>query len=187
MGDEPIVIRVLLVGDAGVGKTSILLRYVENSFEEQQNEFDSKTKTLTIKGQEVKLTLMDTAGQERFRTLTSGSYRGIDGVFICYSVTDSGTFTNVPQWVLEVTKYAQNPNLVKVLLGNKCDLPDHAVQKDEGNTYGSSNGMKYFEVSAKDNIGIADAFQYIIEKIIHVQMDGDEADDGSKKGCCLLM
>jgi len=185
---EQVNVRVLLVGDAGVGKTSILLRYVENSFEEQQNEFESKTKSLTVKGHDVKLTIMDTAGQERFRTLTSGSYRGIDGVFICYNVTDNASFSNVPQWVQEVTKYAQNPSLVKVLLGNKCDLPDHAVTKDEGNTYGSSNGMKFFETSAKDNVGITDAFQYIVEKVIHVQEGGDEDDgDGKSKGCCVIM
>jgi len=185
---EPVSVRILLVGDAGVGKTSILLRYVENSFEEQQNEFESKTKTLTVKGREVKLTLMDTAGQERFRTLTSGSYRNIDGVFICYNVTDTASFSNVPQWVQEVTKYAQNPNLVKVLCGNKCDLPDHAVTKDEGNTYGSSNGMKFFETSAKDNVGVSEAFQFIVEKVLQVQDGGDEADnDGSGKGCCTIM
>jgi len=184
---EPVVVRVLLVGDAGVGKTSILLRFVENSFEEQQSEFESKTKTMTVKGRDVKLTLMDTAGQERFRTLTSGSYRGIDGVFICYNVSDTATFSNVPQWVQEVTKYAQNPNLVKVLVGNKSDLADHAVTKDEGNTYGTSNGMKFFETSAKDNVGITEAFQYIVEKIINVQEGGDDADsDGKSKGCCIL-
>lgn len=185
---EQLVVRVLLVGDAGVGKTSILLRYAENSFEEQQNEFDSKYKTLTVKGREVKLTLMDTAGQERFRTLTSGSYRGVDGVFICYNVTDSSTFSNVPQWLQEVTKYAQNPNLVKVLAGNKCDLPDHAVSKEEGNTYASSNGMKYFETSAKDNIGITDAFQWIVEEIVRVQTgDDDDGNSGGGGGCCTLL
>jgi len=180
--------RILLVGDAGVGKTSILLRYAENSFEDQQNEFDSKVKTVTVKGREVKLTLMDTAGQERFRTLTSGSYRGIDGVFICYAVNDTGSFSNVPQWLQEVTKYAQNPNLVKVLAGNKADLPDHTVAKDEGNTYGSSNGMKFFETSAKDNTGISEAFQWIVEEIIKVQLGGDEgADESGGKGCCTLL
>jgi len=185
---EPVAIRVLLVGDAGVGKTSILLRYVENTFEEQQSEFESKTKSVTVMGHDVKLTLMDTAGQERFRTLTSGSYRGIDGVFICYNVSDNTSFSNVPQWVQEVTKYAQNPNLVKVLIGNKSDLPDHAVAKDEGNTYGSSNGMKFFETSAKDNVGINEAFQFIIERIINVQEGSDEAEnDGSSNGCCLIM
>lgn len=185
---EQVNIRVLLVGDAGVGKTSILLRYVENTFEDQQAEFESKTKTLTVKGRDVKLTLMDTAGQERFRTLTSGSYRGIDGVFICYSATDTGSFSNVPQWVQEVTKYAQNPNLVKVLIGNKCDLSDQEVLKDEGNTYGTSNGMKFFETSAKENVGISDAFQYIVEKVLNIQDGGDESeDDGEGRRCCTLL
>jgi len=185
---DPIVVRILLVGDAGVGKTSILLRYAENTFEEQQGEFDSKVKTLNVKGHEVKLTLMDTAGQERFRILTSGSYRGIDGVFICYNVTDTQTFSNVPQWLQEVTKYAQNPNLVKVLAGNKSDLPDHTVAKEEGNTYGSSNGMKFFETSAKDNVGITEAFQWIVEEIIRIQTGGDEGgDDDGGKHCCTLL
>jgi len=185
---EQAVARILLVGDAGVGKTSILLRYAENTFEEQQSEFDSKLKTVTVKGREVKLTLMDTAGQERFRTLTSGSYRGIDGVFICYNVTDTNTFSNVPQWLQEVTKYAQNPNLVKVLAGNKCDLPDHTVTKEEGNTYGSSNGMQFFETSAKDNIGITEAFQWIVEEILKVQTgSGDDGEDSDGKGCCTLL
>jgi len=185
---DAVTVRVLLVGDAGVGKTSILLRYAENSFEEQQSEFDSKVKTVKVNNREVKLTLMDTAGQERFRTLTSGSYRGIDGVFICYNVTDTATFSNVPQWLQEVTKYAQNPNLVKVLAGNKCDLPDHAVTKEEGNTYGSSNGMKFFETSAKDNIGVSDAFQWIVEEILRVQTGGDEGgDESGGGGCCTLL
>jgi len=98
------------------------------------------------------------------------------------------TFSNVPQWLQEVTKYAQNPNLVKVLAGNKCDLPDHTVTKEEGNTYGSSNGMKFFETSAKDSIGITEAFQWIVEEIIRVQTgDDDGGNDSGGKGCCTLL
>ena len=182
---EPIVIRILLVGDAGVGKTSVLMRYAEDSFEQQQPDFEAKYKTLDVRGHVVKLTLMDTAGQERFRTLTSGSYRGADGVIICYDVSDTATFSNVPQWLQEVSRYSQNPQLVKVLAGNKTDLADHAVTKEEGSTYAASNSMEFFEMSAKDNVGVNEAFQWTVDKIVRIQC-GESDSDGSGKGCCLV-
>lgn len=91
----------------------------------------------------------------------------------------------MPQWLQEVSRYSQNPQLVKVLAGNKTDLADHAVTKEEGSTYAASNSMEFFEMSAKDNVGVNEAFQWTVDKIVRIQC-GESDSDGSGKGCCLV-
>lgn len=99
------------------------------------------------------------------------------------------SFKNVPQWLQEVTKYALNPNLAKVLVANKIDLAsERVITADEGSTYGSSNGMQFFEVSAKDNTGVAEAFQWIAGEVLRRTGNDDAgAAEGSDKKCCVLL
>ena len=117
---------MLLIGNSGVGKSCLLLRYAENQFNE--NFFntigvDFKIKNLKLEDQVIKLQIWDTAGQERFRTLTASYYRGAQGIIIVYDVTDRETFENVRTWIAETEKYSQ-PNVQKILVGNKCDMED---------------------------------------------------------------
>mmetsp|Transcript_73826 Transcript_73826/g.102541 ORF Transcript_73826/g.102541 Transcript_73826/m.102541 type:complete len:144 (+) Transcript_73826:30-461(+) len=127
--------KMLLIGNSGVGKSCLLLRYAENSFNE--NFFntigvDFKLKTIRLEDQTIKLQIWDTAGQERFRTLTASYYRGAQGIIIVYDVTDRETFENVRTWINEIEKYSQ-ANVCKILVGNKCDMEDkRQVTKEEG-------------------------------------------------------
>ena len=103
------LLKVLLIGDAGVGKSSLLLRYTEDKFDEALGStigVDFKVKTGEADGKRVKLTLWDTAGQERFRTLTSSYYRGAQGVVLVYDVTRRATFDDLQRWLEEVDAYA---------------------------------------------------------------------------------
>ena len=129
------LLKILLIGNSGVGKSCLLMRYVENNF--TTNFFntigvDFKMKTIPIADKEVKLQIWDTAGQERFRTITCNYYRGAHGVVIVYDITDRESFESVKNWMVEIEKYAQE-NVNKLLIGNKCDLTaKRQVSPEEG-------------------------------------------------------
>lgn len=143
---------MLLIGNSGVGKSCLLLRYAENSFNE--NFFntigvDFKLKTVKHDGQLIKLQIWDTAGQERFRTLTASYYRGAQGIIIVYDVTDRDSFENVRTWISEIEKYSQQ-TVCKILVGNKCDMVEsRQVTPEEGRELAEQFHMPFLETSAK--------------------------------------
>ncbi|XP_038992282.1 ras-related protein RABD2a-like isoform X2 [Hibiscus syriacus] len=116
--------KLLLIGDSGVGKSCLLLRFSDDSYLESYIStigVDFKIRTVEQDGKTLKLQIWDTAGQERFRTITSSYYRGAHGIIIVYDVTDQASFHNVKQWLNEINRYASG-NVNKLLVGNKCDL-----------------------------------------------------------------
>eukprot|EP01083_Nonionella_stella_P159816 521820_1 len=118
--------KLLMIGDAGVGKSSMLLRFTDDSFDEHIQStigVDFKVKHLDVASKRIKLTIWDTAGQERFRTLTSSYYRGAQGVVMVYDVTRRDSFENLEQWLKEVKLYSPNngEGVIKLLVGNKVD------------------------------------------------------------------
>jgi Ras-related protein Rab-1A len=118
--------KVVLIGDSGVGKSCLLLRFADDTFTESFIStigVDFRFRTLTVDEQSVKLQIWDTAGQERFRTITSAYYRGADGIILVYDKTKRKSFDSVENWITEVDKYASE-NTVKILLGNKADLDE---------------------------------------------------------------
>merc|ERR1712063_143092 len=126
MGDLETVHKLLIVGDSGVGKSCLLLRFSDDIFTENfisSIGVDYKVNSVDINGTEIKLQMWDTAGQERFRTITSSYYRGAQGIMIVYDITDRDSFDNIKNWMVEIDKYAQE-NVIKVLVGNKSDLDD---------------------------------------------------------------
>ncbi|EEB90600.1 hypothetical protein MPER_11169 [Moniliophthora perniciosa FA553] len=101
--------KLLLIGDSGVGKSCLLLRFADDTYTESYIStigVDFKIRTIELEGKTVKLQIWDTAGQERFRTITSSYYRGAHGIIVVYDVTDNDTFTNVKQWLQEIDRYA---------------------------------------------------------------------------------
>ncbi len=114
----------MLIGNSAVGKSSLLLRFSDNIFSESflpTIGVDFKIRTFDLSGKAVKLQIWDTAGQERFKTITSSYYKGAHGIILVYDITDKQTFKDVENWLQEVDKYA-NENVIKLLVGNKCDL-----------------------------------------------------------------
>ncbi|CAD7078308.1 unnamed protein product [Hermetia illucens] len=153
--------KVVLLGEGCVGKTSIVLRYVEDKFNPKHFttlQASFVTKKLTFNGQRVHLNIWDTAGQERFHALGPIYYRGSDGAILVYDITDEDSFQKVKNWVKELKKMLGS-DIVIAIVGNKTDLEkDRHVPADEAESYSQSVGAKHFETSAKMNEGIEELF-----------------------------
>ena len=160
--------KLLVIGDSGVGKSSILHRFCDNHYSENYLStigVDFKIITIEHLGKKVKLQIWDTAGQERFRTITSSYYRGVQGAIIVFSVSDLDSFNHIPMWLNEIEKYS-NENCCKILIGNKCDVHmKRAVDYTVAKEFADNNKLNYLECSAKQNINIKKLFDVIIDDI----------------------
>jgi Ras-related protein Rab-1A len=164
--------KLVLIGDSGVGKSCILLRFADDSFTESYITtigVDFRFRTINVEGKNVKLQIWDTAGQERFRTITSAYYRGADAIVLVYDSTDRESFEHVDSWLQEVNKYS-NDNTIKVLIGNKSDrTDDRKITTEEGKSKADSSGLLFIETSAKDATHIEDAFLMVSRQLVHVR------------------
>merc|ERR1712139_210872 len=124
------LIKLLLIGDSGVGKSCLLLRFSDDSFTPSfitTIGIDFKIRTIELDGRRIKLQIWDTAGQERFRTITTAYYRGAMGILLVYDVTDEESFANINTWMHAIKQHASD-SVNKVLLGNKADSSGPKVQ-----------------------------------------------------------
>ena len=126
MEEDPILtnLKILIIGESGVGKSSLLLRFTDDQFDPDQEAtigVDFKVKVIDNNGNKVKLAIWDTAGQERFRTLTPSYYRGAQGAILVYDISSRESFQKVEDWLNELETYSTNHDLIKMLVGNKCD------------------------------------------------------------------
>lgn len=194
--------KLLIIGDASVGKSSMLLRFADDKFDEHIQStigVDFKVNHVEVGGKRLKLTIWDTAGQERFRTLTSSYYRGAHGVVLVYDVTRVDTFENLQQWLKEIQLYSPNngESVVKLLVGNKIDL-DRKVPREQAESWARSQGMLFLEASAKTKVGIQQVFMELVQKIVedpdvllHAapgrpkdQLSFDDRQDDQDGSCC---
>jgi len=202
MADEPY--KLALVGDVSVGKTSLLVKIATGKFPEQTQTLtvDCESIELTINGTKVKFELWDTAGQEKFRTMTNSFYRGVDGIVLVYDVSNQESFDALPHWLSDIKKFSSE-DLDVVLVGNKCDL-FHSKQVDSlhAESYAKSAGMSFFETSALNDVNVEEPFCCIGELLLkHKPLNKNApnqkkhqavflADTGSRKkektGCTLL-
>jgi len=171
MDDEILAtFKLLLIGDSGTGKSSLLVRFTDDIFELENAAtigVDFKVKILTVGGKNVKLTIWDTAGQERFRTLTSSYYRGAHGVIFVYDVTKRESFANLETWFNELETYATSKDIVKMVIGNKIDEEaKRMVDKKEGEAIARKYSTLFIEASAKTRSGVEYAFEELVQKII---------------------
>ncbi|KAL3358262.1 hypothetical protein AABB24_015418 [Solanum stoloniferum] len=164
--------KILLIGDSGVGKSSLLVSFISNAVDDLAPTIgvDFKIKTLSVSGKKLKLTIWDTAGQERFRTLTSSYYRGAQGIILVYDVTRRETFTNLSDvWAKEVELYSNNQDCVKMLVGNKVDREsERAVTREEGIALAKELGGLFLKCSAKTRENVQNCFEELALKIMEV-------------------
>mmetsp|Transcript_41419 Transcript_41419/g.68163 ORF Transcript_41419/g.68163 Transcript_41419/m.68163 type:complete len:206 (+) Transcript_41419:186-803(+) len=153
--------KLLLIGDSGVGKSCLLLRFADDTYTDSYIStigVDFKIRTVDLDTKTIKLQIWDTAGQERFRTITSSYYRGAHGIIIVYDITDKESFDNVRQWLFEIDRYASE-NVCKLLVGNKSDLSNkRAVEYDVAKAFADELTIPFLETSAKNATNVEQAF-----------------------------
>ncbi|CAD8211958.1 unnamed protein product [Paramecium octaurelia] len=161
--------KLVIVGNSGVGKSSLLLRFSDDTFSDSYLTtigVDFRFKTLEIDGKKVKLQIWDTAGQERFRTITSAYYKGADGIVLVYDVSSLATFEDIDKfWINEVDSYAEK-NVELLLLGNKSDIEEKVVTTQKALDYAGIRRMAHMEVSAKTADQVSKAFLNLARKLI---------------------
>ncbi|XP_016087199.1 ras-related protein Rab-18-B-like [Sinocyclocheilus grahami] len=197
-------LKILIIGESGVGKSSLLLRFTDDTFDPELAAtigVDFKVKTIAIDGNRAKLAIWDTAGQERFRTLTPSYYRGAQGVILVYDVSKRDTFTKLENWLNELETYCTHNDLVKMLVGNKIDKDNREVDRNEGLKFARKHNMLFIEASAKTRDGVQCAFEELVEKILQtpglwessIQNHGVQLSDhepqrqGACRGYCSLV
>uniref|UniRef100_A0A0M3HR47 Ras-related protein SEC4 n=1 Tax=Ascaris lumbricoides TaxID=6252 RepID=A0A0M3HR47_ASCLU len=176
--------KLLLIGDSGVGKTCVLFRFSDDSF---NNSFistigkftrshrevflcfanycleallgiDFKIRTIEVDGKKIKLQIWDTAGQERFRTITTAYYRGAMGIMLVYDITNEKSFDNIKNWIRNIEEHASS-DVDRMIIGNKCDVEERRqVSRERGEQLAIEYGTKFLETSAKANINVEEAF-----------------------------
>lgn len=162
------LVKLLVLGDSSVGKSSLLLRFAENKFDPNfvlTIGVDFKTKVVESGGRRIKLQVWDTAGQERFRTITPAYFRSAMGVMLVYDITNAPTFHNIRRWMQNVEEFA-DPNIVRLLVANKLDLQaQRQVSRSKGEDLAREYDIPFIETSAKGNINVEDAFMCAANRI----------------------
>jgi Ras-related protein Rab-1A len=195
--------KLLLIGDSGVGKSCLLLRFADDTYTDSYIStigVDFKIRTVDLDTKTIKLQIWDTAGQERFRTITSSYYRGAHGIIIVYDITDKESFDNVRQWMFEIDRYASE-NVCKLLVGNKSDLqPKRAVEYEAAKAFADELNIPFLETSAKNATNVEQAFLTMAAQIKNkmqtqpapqpkpvVDISGGKQVKPDSGGCCVLL
>ena len=164
-----LILKLVLIGDSGVGKTNILSRYNNNEFSLATQptvgvEFGNKI--IKKENKSIKLQLWDTAGQERYKAITNAFYKGSKGAFVVYDITRKSSFLNIDKWIGEL-KTNGSEDILIILVGNKSDLEDkREVSTEDGEKKAKQYGIAFCETSALQGKNIEYAFNILIDEII---------------------
>ncbi|KAI8973496.1 ras family-domain-containing protein [Mycotypha africana] len=160
--------KIVIIGDSGVGKSNLLLRYTSNEFHKDSKStigVEFATKTIEIDGCLIKAQLWDTSGQERYKAITSAFYRGAVGAIVVYDITRRSSFENIKQWVQELREHTDTGSPIPlVLIGNKLDLT-RTTNTNEAKEYAESHDMLFFETSASESTNVHLAFETMLQYI----------------------
>ena len=191
------IYKILLLGDSSVGKSCILLRYCDDTFQDVHLAtigLDFRLKTVNLEeNKKVKLQIWDTAGQDRFRAITKNYYRGSNGIILIFDVTDRASFEHIKNWIEQIKEEAQE-NIIIYLVGNKIDCKEtRVVTTEEGKKIAEEFGLKYFETSAKTKENIDSTFLELVKEINSFDPKTNEGNKGTqlsglkkvRKKCCM--
>jgi small GTP-binding protein len=161
-----LAIKILIIGDSRVGKTSLLLKYVDKSFPEEHIStigVEYKEKVESRDGFNIRLQIWDTAGEERFRSITKSIYKNTHGVLFVYDITQKETFANVKHWIKDTENI--DKEIKGIIVGNKIDLPDKVITKTDLDEIGEKYNMPVIEVSAKEGTNVNECFDLLINEL----------------------
>ena len=179
---DEISLKILLIGDSFVGKTSLLLKYCDGLFPEAHMAtigVEFKDKIINVGKWKVRLQIWDTSGQERFRSITQNFYRNADGILFVYDVTNRESFSHIKDWLMD--SQVEDSDIKRILVGNKIDLEDkRAIDAEKMNTFAESKKMKCFETSAKSGENVENIFKEISLLILENKTDDEILDQFSK-------
>lgn len=167
MSDYDQLFKLIIIGDSGVGKSCLLMRFGDDSYTDSYIStigVDFKIKTVEVAGRTCKLQLWDTAGQDRFRTIVASYYRGCHGVVLVYDITDRESFEHVETWHQESQRLAPR-QVFYLLVGTKSDRTEREVSEEEGQQLADRLGVLFSEVSAKTGRGVDAAFLGLVEQL----------------------
>ena len=194
--DSDLTIKLLLIGNAFVGKTLIVQKFIDNTFSKTTLStigVDLQSKIIDINGKKVKYLIWDTAGEDRMKTMTYSYYRGCHAILIVYDVTEQKSFQNVTTWVECIDKFAKS-NVLRILVGNKTDLEDkRVISTEEGKKLAESNGLKFYEISALKITGLYEMFEDIAKEYVEIyeqkayknfQLKKEDINIKKRRGCC---
>ena len=167
---EPPLYKILLLGDATVGKTCFLLRYTDDAFLDLHMAtigLDYRLKTMILENHKiVKVQLWDTAGQDKFRAITRNYYKGARGIILIYDVTNIKSYENIKKWINEI-KEEISEKVSIVLIANKIDNePERKISREQGEKLAKDNDVTFFEASAKTGEGVNESVFYLVQKIV---------------------
>ncbi|CAH2034488.1 unnamed protein product, partial [Iphiclides podalirius] len=181
--------KVVLLGEGCVGKTSLLLRYIEDKFNDKHLTTLQATflnKKLNINGKRINLSIWDTAGQEKFHALGPIYYRNSNGAILVYDITDEDSFGKVKNWVKELKKMLGS-DIVLIIAGNKIDLEhERTVPLEEAESYSAMVGAKHYYTSAKLNQGVEELFLDLTREMVE-RFDQNSQTDVSRTSRVLVV
>ena len=182
----PHLFKYIIIGDTEVGKSSIMLMFTEQHFQQAHDmtigvEFDSRSVQLSD-GAQANLEIWDTAGQESYLSITRSYYRGTDCCLLVYDVTRRESFDHLPRWLNEAKQNASNPNLVLMLVGNKADLEgSRQISRAEGKAFADLHGMLFVELTAKNQNLVESVFVESAQRVLAVQRANPRAKSAAVK------
>ena len=205
--EESTSFKIIILGNGHVGKTSYILRFCDNKFDDNSLTtigIDTKNKYIKRRNKKIELNIWDTAGQDRFKALAKNSVKGADGVILMYAVNDRQSFNGIKYWLKNIRDILNFENIGIIIVGNKCELPKDEIEVDDEtkNKLKSKENIQIIDGSAKEDINVTEAFTKLVDQMLDKGLGkvkkkiGEEEEDknikltdkikapNQKGGCC---